>query len=299
MMDGMVTPHEMPVAAKWPARCPSLFEADPVNMGINSMPNNLLYDFDIEWRFQGATGGGNRIIYVTASGKVILVAVGHNIRIAENISIATENMEIEYTGGRGLNLTLDDPKDWKVGPSPIFVIPDSAAPDEAKGSEASIQRIIDEALAPPTIVEATRPKEQAIEENLERIFDEARDEEFENGMDSKFSESLTAMVLLHDAEAVIAVGRILKTPNIGIEVLIEALRQIGQLEHEPTRAARLNLIEPYLRNDAIRVRYAACLGLAALEDAEATGTLRAALDAEPSEQIRKILLQVINQLEII
>lgn len=136
-----------------------------------------------------------------------------------------------------------------------------------------------------------------VDATLNLIFNEAHDEEFENGMESRFSESLSAVVTLHDAEAVEAIGRILKAKKIGIEVLIEALRQIGQLDHVPTRLTRLKLLEPYLWDDNIRIRYAACLGLAALDDAAAIRALRLALDAEPSHKIRVILLQVINQLE--
>ena len=136
-----------------------------------------------------------------------------------------------------------------------------------------------------------------VDATLDLVFDDAHDEEFENGLESKFSESLSAIVNLHDQVAVEAIGRKLKAKNIGIEVLIEALRQIGQLDHEPTRPIRLKLLEPFLRNDNIRVRYAACLGLAALDDVTALSALRKALVAEQSDKIRVILLRVLNQLE--
>ena len=136
-----------------------------------------------------------------------------------------------------------------------------------------------------------------VDATLNLVFEEAHDEEFENGVESKFSESLSAIVNLHEQVAVGAIGRKLKARNIGIEVLIEALRQIGQLDHEPTRPIRLKLLEPYLRNDNIRIRYAACLGLAALDDGAAISALRRALDAEPSDKIRVILLKVLNQVE--
>ena len=136
-----------------------------------------------------------------------------------------------------------------------------------------------------------------VDATLNLVFEEAHDEEFENGMESKFSERLSAIVNLHDQVAVEAIGRKLKAKNIRIEVLIEALRQIGQLDHEPTRRIRLKLLEPFLRNDNIRLRYAACLGLAALDDVAAFSALGKALDAEPSHKIRVILLQVLNQLK--
>ena len=138
-----------------------------------------------------------------------------------------------------------------------------------------------------------------VDATLNLVFEEAHDEEFENGVDSKFSASLTTIVNLHDQVAVEAIGRKLKAKNIGIEVLIEALRQIGQLDHEPTRPIRLKLLEPFLRNDNIRLRYAACLGLAALDDVAALSALRKALVAEQSDKIRVILLKVLNQLEYI
>lgn len=132
---------------------------------------------------------------------------------------------------------------------------------------------------------------------IRTLFEMAREEIFEDGMESEFSKSLSTIVETHNNKAIAALGEIIETHNVNEGVVAEALRWLGRLEHPSSYDARLRLLESNLRSQSARVRDACALGLASMDDAHAIPFLRQAILEEPYTELRDDMEQVLNQLE--
>lgn len=132
---------------------------------------------------------------------------------------------------------------------------------------------------------------------LERAFREARDEFFEDGMESSFSSTLKPIIQKYGDNAVAEIDRILASGKADIEVEGEVLRQLGLVEHESSRQHRLGILLRYIRSDVIQFRDAASIGLSALDDPAAIPALREAVEDEGSPLLRQNLQLVLSQLE--
>jgi len=284
MIPGAITLQANPVAGKetdtsTEAKSTSirsmLFEADPGNLGVDTNPKSLLNDFDSELRFWGTNEGSNQLVIAVAPDEIIFVEIVHRDRGAELIPLSAQSLGLCYGVGGELDRicgALYDTKDLMSGTSPSFGVPDSWDPDESE-----VQRF------------------EAI---LRRVFEKARDEEFENGMESQFSRSLSSIVVRGSDIAVEAISRVLKDRKLDIEVSVETLHLIGLIEHGPTRSSRLSILTQYLQHENIRMRDSAYVGIADIDDPSAIPGLRKALDSESSELLRQTLREVIGLLEI-
>jgi hypothetical protein len=129
------------------------------------------------------------------------------------------------------------------------------------------------------------------------LFETARDEIFEDGMESEFSKRLDALVQEHEGEAISALAYVIENQTVNEEVVAEALRWMGRLEHPSSYEARLKLLEHSLRSGSARVRDAGTLGLASMDDPHAIPFLRQAIRKETYPELREDMQQVLSQLE--
>lgn len=82
-----------------------------------------------------------------------------------------------------------------------------------------------------------------------------------------------------------------------VEVVEEALRQIGYMDDEITHRHRLSLLERALESPNSRVRDAASIGLDAMDDPVAIKSLQRAVDCERYEPLRQNLEIVLRRLQ--
>jgi len=122
-------------------------------------------------------------------------------------------------------------------------------------------------------------------------------EEFENGMESVFSQRLAEFIDRYGTSAVDALEPLLTSHITNREVVGEALKALGQLQHEPTRKQRFDLLQDCLRSKSARTRYSAALGIAAMDDEAAIGALVQAIGREDNAPLRRYLELVLNQVE--
>jgi len=144
---------------------------------------------------------------------------------------------------------------------------------------------------------ASQVRTQSIDEKIESLFVSAKEEVFEDGMESSFSRELVSMVREHGESAVQMIADLILQENANPEVASEALRWIGAIEHPATYHSRLSLLEQSLNCLSPWVRDGATLGLAYMEDPHAISYLKRAIDREPYKLLRRNMRQVLAELE--
>ncbi len=129
------------------------------------------------------------------------------------------------------------------------------------------------------------------------IFTSAKEEIFEDGMESDFSVSLTEFIVSYGRSAMETIIPIILSEHTNTEVVSETLRVIGRINHETTYRDRLWLLERGLYSSSARVRDGAILGLAFLNDPLAIAPLKSAIEREQISELRHDMEQVLTQLE--
>jgi len=142
-----------------------------------------------------------------------------------------------------------------------------------------------------------RTVEGRLEHLLERLFQAARDEYFEDGMESSLSKGLAPMVENYgntdDLRELLAywILRDKATPY----VVCEALRCLGRITHAPSHRYRRWLLERCLKSPSAIIRDAAGVGLAYLDDPQSILALAEAVQKESDPELQGNLSQVLKQ----
>ena len=139
------------------------------------------------------------------------------------------------------------------------------------------------------------PGPQALHDVLRGLFRDADSETFHDGMDSRFSVRLHRIILDYGVDAVEALEGVLDGANV--EVAGEALRQAGYVDDAETHKARLSLLERALASPDVNIRDGASIGMEAMDDPAAVGSLHAAIKNEPCDWLRQYLREVLAQLQ--
>lgn len=133
-------------------------------------------------------------------------------------------------------------------------------------------------------------------DDIGAIFRDADAEIFHDGMDSDFSRRLRDAIARHGDAAITALEAHLLAPTSSSEAPEEALRLLGTIKDTRTHATRLALLLRALESPHLRLRDAASIGIAALDDPAAIDGLRRAIEAERSGWLRTNLDLTLSQL---
>jgi HEAT repeat protein len=152
------------------------------------------------------------------------------------------------------------------------------------------------ALPSSTEPDAELPS-QHVAEKLAAILRAATEESFEDGMESALSRGLEGVVRRNGRQAVVELIPRIICESVNQEVASEALRSLGRMTHPESLPSRRWLLERALFSSSARVRDAAGLGLASLDDPHAIPYVRQAIDREPCEELRADLRLTLTQLE--
>lgn len=138
---------------------------------------------------------------------------------------------------------------------------------------------------------------ELLSKQIDSIFARAKEEIFEDGIESDFSRKLSEFIMSFGHSAMEAMIPVLLSDHTNTEVSSEALRVIGRLNHKTTYRDRLWLLERGLYSASARVRDGAVIGLAFLNDPIVVAPLRSAIEREPIPELRHDMEQVLSQLE--
>jgi hypothetical protein len=138
-------------------------------------------------------------------------------------------------------------------------------------------------------------------EEFQTLLSAADAEKFEDGKESVFSKRLVSLVKKYGAVGVEVIKNIIFYENkeINVALVAEAFRWLGNIDHPPSHAARLDLLELSLSFATSRLRDGAILGLSYLNDPHAIFYLKRAITSETSNELRKDRKQVLAQLKSI
>jgi len=132
---------------------------------------------------------------------------------------------------------------------------------------------------------------------LAGLFEAAKEQYFEDGMESEFSKELTALVEAYGNMAVHELAYLVLSERVNPEVASEALRWLGNLSHGVSAQARLWLLERSLLCSSAMVRDGAILGLACLDEPHAIPYIKQAIAREQCAELHDNMVQVLVQLE--
>ncbi len=143
-------------------------------------------------------------------------------------------------------------------------------------------------------VQQDRP--QTIDQEIEGLFQAAKEEAFEDGVETYFSRRLVSLVKKYGDSAMELVSYLIDYEKVNPEVAAEALRWLGSMDHPATYQYRLWLAERSLRCSSSRVRDGAILALAYLDDPHAISPLKQAIERENIEELREDMSQILASL---
>ncbi|MDE0610550.1 MAG: hypothetical protein OXH77_11670 [Anaerolineaceae bacterium] len=143
---------------------------------------------------------------------------------------------------------------------------------------------------------AETEKPEALTEELKRIFFAAREEVFEDGMDSVFSRRLIMFMKRYSRLGIDILSELLILERVNAEVAGEALRYVGYLEHSETHISRRRLLEHCLFGSSARIRDGAILGIAAMDDPKSIPFVEQAVERERISGLKEDIMDVLDQL---
>ncbi len=143
---------------------------------------------------------------------------------------------------------------------------------------------------------STSNEPKSLVEEFRRLFAAAREEVFEDGMESVFSLKLTVLINEYKDQAVKLAAEYLDSDEVDEEVAAETLRQLGHSKNESTYMSRLDLLVRGLHHDSAMVRDGAILGLASMDDPSVISEVREAVKREQDPELREDMNDVLEQL---
>ena len=152
--------------------------------------------------------------------------------------------------------------------------------------------------------ELLKPREPAVVSNesalsvqVRGLIELAKDEVFEDGIESEFVKGLSAFVEAHRERGLSVVMNTIERGEINAEITTEVLLWLGRLTDPSSHEERLKLLERFLQNASARLRDAASTALALMDDPKALPALKVAIECENVSDLRKDMQQVLAQLE--
>ena len=136
-----------------------------------------------------------------------------------------------------------------------------------------------------------------VERTIQHLFESAKDQYFEDGMESDFSRELVSVVKKYRNLAMSEISYLITCDRADEEVASEALHWLGRIDGESTHGWRLWVLEKSLSSKSPVVRDGAALGLVYLGDAHALQYIKKAIEQETIDELRYDLQGALKELE--
>ena len=138
--------------------------------------------------------------------------------------------------------------------------------------------------------------EKAVRDHLDRLVALSAGEVFFDGMESRLSYGLKHLLGVGGIVTIRVIRSLLNSESLNAEEVGEMLRVLGDFEDSVTHCGRLSLLLDCLRSRSSRVRDAASIGIASLDDSSALQEVEAAAKNETLNELRQDLQMVVDQL---
>lgn len=158
---------------------------------------------------------------------------------------------------------------------------------------------------PTTDAEPLLVSETELSTALRSLFASARDEMFEDGMESGFARELQRLIRQGGNQVTAELYYLVthekvdstSSPPVNPAVAAEALRWLGLMHDPATYSYRLALLQRSLNSSAACVRDGELLGLSFMKDRKAIPHLGEAMAREKIPQLRRYMERVLSKLE--
>jgi hypothetical protein len=151
----------------------------------------------------------------------------------------------------------------------------------------------------PAVAEEPGAEQEQIERLVDAIFKAARQEDFEDGMESTFSRALVSTIRQYGNRAMPEISYLILYKGSNDAVSSEALRWIGRVKDAETYGWRLWLLEKSLFSVSVLVRDGAMLGIASVGDRHAMPYLKRAIEKEDCVELREDMKEILRELEAV
>jgi hypothetical protein len=206
-------------------------------------------------------------------------------------------------------LSSDTSTASKIGQS-MMIFPGSTQPIQAlRAAKTSTLQTVSTSTQPrrafeashrANLIEASTKRYEisdVLYSKIENIFWAAKGENFEDGMESSFSHQLISFVKKYGNDALEAITCLIVYERVNSEVIGEALRCLGRIEHTESYEYRRWLLERSLGLSSTRVRDGAIIGISFLDDKHAIPYLKSAIQKEKCSELKADMETVLEQLE--
>lgn len=167
--------------------------------------------------------------------------------------------------------------------------------DSTKNDEWEIQ-VVYHGEDEDTLTERREPP-IGLDERIKVLFQAAKEEFFEDGMESEFSRELTALVTKYGDFAITSIAPFILNEKVSTDIGSEALGSLARIDHPRSYRFRKRLTESSLKSKSVQIRDSASLALAILDDPSSVPFLRDAIKREPCEELRQNVRSVLARLE--
>jgi hypothetical protein len=174
---------------------------------------------------------------------------------------------------------------WVIGASPFT---------SAIGEETDWGVLQEDTTSPIWV--STRRTPPALLYQLEALFDAARVEVFEGGIESAFARSIGFLLSTNPDATLKAVRQIIFSRPVSTEAVSETLKYLSRSANKETHAARMSLLLDALQHSSPAVRDNVASALASLGDSLAVPALRKAESQESVAPVRKSMQEIIEWL---
>jgi HEAT repeats len=139
--------------------------------------------------------------------------------------------------------------------------------------------------------------ESSVRQEFVTLSELAKDEIFEDGVESNFVRGLSGLLKAGGAQGFASLLALIEGEDQNEEVTAETLLWLGRLNDPSTHQERLNLLERSLEHRSPRVRDAAATALASMDDPKSAFALQQAIERELNPDLREDMRQVLAELE--
>ncbi len=143
--------------------------------------------------------------------------------------------------------------------------------------------------------------EYFLREDLSRIiriiFEVGKNEQFEDGMKSKFSFAIENIIRNYQNHAIEMLSEFLTSNKIDSDLLCETLRTLGNLHDNETELIRFQILIPFLSHASPFIRDCTGLALYDLESPNAIPYIKKAIKKEPYQSLKMDFKKIINELQ--
>lgn len=137
----------------------------------------------------------------------------------------------------------------------------------------------------------------AMSSQLATLFNKAKEEIFESGVETPFSRGLLIFISKYGPAAMDTITDFVLSSSVNSEIAAEIMRWLGLMESPVCFTQRRWLLSRCLRDSSERVRDAALLGLSYLDDPWVIPYLENAIRDEQISELRYDMNQVLEQLK--